>query len=264
MQISDNWLVLFGANQQSLTYQDIADFIQARKIKRNQLVWRSGMNDWVKICEVPEFQSLFANIPPDIPLDIRVKNNVNIAGNRLKIFPKKSFNQLLFLFFIGLILSPITFGLSLLPWFISRYYYQYYAWKCVSDKETAISIVIMSVGADSLFIALYVCVLNIIEAKEAVKHGYGGDNEVFVLFWIGVILIVALIFLYYCIWGELEKRYEKMIKRMSTRQQRIAPTLYPHLSARSWIWLIPFGLAFLSIYWSQLCKIIDYFKERNL
>jgi hypothetical protein len=37
------------------------------QLKRDSLVWRAGMAQWVKAGEVSELAPLFANVPPPVP-----------------------------------------------------------------------------------------------------------------------------------------------------------------------------------------------------
>jgi hypothetical protein len=39
----------------------------AGQLKRDSLVWRAGMAQWVKADSVPELGALFANVPPPLP-----------------------------------------------------------------------------------------------------------------------------------------------------------------------------------------------------
>jgi hypothetical protein len=36
-------------------------------LKRDSLVWKAGMAQWVKASEVPELAALFASVPPPVP-----------------------------------------------------------------------------------------------------------------------------------------------------------------------------------------------------
>ena len=36
-------------------------------LKRDSLVWKAGMAQWVKAGEVPELAALFASVPPPVP-----------------------------------------------------------------------------------------------------------------------------------------------------------------------------------------------------
>lgn len=45
----------------------LAQQVASGGLKRDTLVWRTGMASWTKAGEVPELQSLFANTPPPVP-----------------------------------------------------------------------------------------------------------------------------------------------------------------------------------------------------
>lgn len=45
----------------------LAQQVASGGLKRDTLVWRTGMAQWTKAGEVPELQSLFANTPPPVP-----------------------------------------------------------------------------------------------------------------------------------------------------------------------------------------------------
>ena len=36
-------------------------------LKRDSLVWKAGMAQWVKASEVPELAAMFASVPPPLP-----------------------------------------------------------------------------------------------------------------------------------------------------------------------------------------------------
>lgn len=299
MANTENWIVLSGSTKQNLTVQNISDLIKSGKIKRTQLVWRNGMNDWIKICEVPEFQSLFADIPPDIP----VKNN--LIGKILGILPKKSFNRLLFLFVpclvVAMTISSVSDGVIavivsflILPFFITKFYYQYYSWNCITNKSTARNKVILSVIADILFILTYIFAIMVPAFRFNCELTINCDphweerknTDLIQLIFLGSFLSISIMaILYNEIWAKFENSYNLFKSKLNLVR---APCI-SKFSNRTWNWIVLFFILFMNIqfsrnatkegvswvgilffplfwvpYWYKLCKIIDYFKENPL
>lgn len=56
-----------GSQRGPLDEETLHEAIAAERIRRDSLVWRRGMPDWVAAGDVPELQDVFATVPPPLP-----------------------------------------------------------------------------------------------------------------------------------------------------------------------------------------------------
>ena len=60
-------MALDGQQKGPFTLDQLRSEISAGRVQRNTLAWRNGMPSWTPIEQVPDLQTLFANVPPPLP-----------------------------------------------------------------------------------------------------------------------------------------------------------------------------------------------------
>ena len=65
------YVVINGNQHGPISVQDILKLIQEKKIDKQTLVWKPGMQSWEAIEKVPEVMNLFSMIPPPLPTNIK-------------------------------------------------------------------------------------------------------------------------------------------------------------------------------------------------
>ena len=65
------YVVINGNQQGPISTQDILNLIQEKKIDKQTLIWKPGMQSWETIEKVSEVLNLFSMIPPPLPTNTK-------------------------------------------------------------------------------------------------------------------------------------------------------------------------------------------------